>query len=75
MSAKGGTKKDLSKVIIGLQSKVTEMSDQNRKLRAALEGWRQYFQRDTPMTAEAAEAQGEEFTKCWFETEKALSND
>ena len=49
------------------------LSAENAKLRVALEGWVKYFQRDVPITADAAEAQGEEFTHCWFETEKALS--
>lgn len=46
---------------------------ENARLRAALEGWVKYFQADIPMTADAQEAQGEEFTRCWFDTQSALS--
>lgn len=35
MSARGGTKKDLLQVISGLQSKVAELSEENRQLKAA----------------------------------------
>lgn len=37
MSARGGSKKDLLDVISGLQTKVAELSDENRQLRAASE--------------------------------------
>lgn len=37
MSARGGTKKDLRDVISGLQTKVAELSEENRQLRAASE--------------------------------------
>lgn len=49
------------------------LKDENKALRAALEGWRKYFQNDAPMTADAMEEQGEMFTHCWFEMEQALS--
>jgi chromosome segregation ATPase len=44
------------------------------ELTSALKNWINYFQTDVPKTAESSEAQGEEFTKCWFETEQALTH-
>lgn len=49
------------------------LSAENARLRSALEGWVKYFQADVPMTSDAMEEQGEAFTHCWFETQKALS--
>lgn len=43
------------------------------KLKAALIGWRNYFQADIPMTGEEMEKQGEQFTQCWTEAEHLLS--
>jgi len=37
MSARGGSKKDMLAVIVGLQSKVAELSEENRQLRLASE--------------------------------------
>ena len=52
---------------------IERLQAENAKLRSALEGWVKYFQADVPMTAEGLEEQGDAFTHCWFETEKAIS--
>lgn len=57
----------------GLEKDYAALSAENARLRAALEGWVKYFQTDVPRNADDSEAQGEEFTRCWFETKKVLS--
>ena len=42
---------------------------------AALKHWQRYFQADVPTNADASEAQGEDFTLVWTETEQALATD
>lgn len=56
-----------------IQSLPPVADDRVEKLKAALIGWRNYFQADIPMTGEEMEKQGEQFTQCWTEAEHLLS--
>lgn len=69
ITTQNGGKLDVIRDIKAVEKTIAELNDARKLLRE----WVKYFQSDIPMTGESAEAQGEEFTRIWFETQKALS--
>lgn len=49
-----------------------QLKAENAQLAAALGHWRAYFQASIPRNAAEMEASGEDFTRAWFEMERAL---